>query len=656
MIASMEKLFLVGPRRLAPQILLALQHAGVVQIDTLSSDEIAPYQLNDEEKTRLRRWDGVALSADHSMRLLGLEPDLSVEPFEGDLGEAEAAVSPLEHQASAAVARREQLKDELDLINQYHEVVTALAEMAEGLDQSEWLAVLPFLLDKRVDLPPLEKELASILDGRFVLSERPVQGSLAVVLVVLKREVEEARGVLGRRGLSELPLKGEYAGLNLGAMASLLRNRLQAVPEELARTEGELQRFAKETGSMLRGLWIRAKNEYMRLHILREMASGRYGFALFGWVPVRQEGRVREVMRGFDHRILFTFSPVEDPEAAKVPVMLENPGWIRPFETLISFLNIPRYDSWDPTWVVAVFFPLWFGMIVGDIGYALIFGAACWYLRRRVKRHQPLTVDLFKLRIPPEGLAQIVAVLTPMIGWTVIWGFFYGEFFGDLLQRFGIFGTAQEPGLIPILIPRTDTLVTANVLILVSIGFGVYQVLYGFYLKAARSRRRGERKNFWEASGYFCGVSGLVLFSYAFMRGNFSPWLLTPVAIGTCLFLASVLKTRMPLMIAELPTQGGHILSYIRIYAVGLASAVLANLTTNLGFTLYHLLGYAGLLVGILVGVLTSFLIHAALVVLLTVSHVLQPIRLIWVEFFTKFDFYTVSGRPYKPFRSIGSR
>jgi V/A-type H+-transporting ATPase subunit I len=110
------------------------------------------------------------------------------------------------------------------------------------------------------------------------------------------------------------------------------------------------------------------------------------------------------------------------------------------------------------------------------------------------------------------------------------------------------------------------------------------------------------------------------------------------------------------LMIAELPTQGGHILSYIRIYAVGLASAVLANLTTNLGFTLYHLLGYAGLLVGILVGVLTSFLIHAALVVLLTVSHVLQPIRLIWVEFFTKFDFYTVRGRPYKPFRSIGSR
>jgi V/A-type H+-transporting ATPase subunit I len=656
MIASMEKLFLVGPRRLAPEILLALQHAEVVQIDTLRSDEIGEYRLSREEETRLRGWDGVVLSTDHSLRLLGLEADPSVEAFPGELGEAERTVSALERHAAAAVEKRDQLKDELDLIDQYHEVVTALAETAQGLDESQWLTVLPFLLDKREDLPPLEKELTSILDGRFLLSERSLHGGLAVALVVLKREVEEARGVLSRRGLSELPRKGEYAALNLEAAASLLKNRLRVVPEELARTEENLHRLAMETGRTLKGVWNRAKNESVRLHILREMVSGRYGFALFGWVPVRLEGRVRDAMNGFDRRILFSFDPVEDREAPKVPVMLENPGWVKPFESLISFLNTPRYDGWDPTWVVALFFPLWFGMIVGDIGYALIFAAACWYLRRYVKRRQPLVVDFFKLRIAPEGVARIVAVLAPMIGWTVVWGFLYGEFFGDLLQRCGIFTTPREPGLIPILILRTDTLATSNTLILVSIGFGVYQVLYGFYLKAWRTRRRGERKQFWEAVAYFSGVAALVLFSYGFMSGNFRLGLLVLVAVGASVFLAGVIKTGMPLMIAELPTQGGHILSYIRIYAVGLASAILANLSTNIGFTLYHLLGFAGLLVGILVGVLTSFLIHAVLVLLLTVSHVLQPIRLIWVEFFTKFDFYTVSGRPYRPFRSIGSR
>jgi V/A-type H+/Na+-transporting ATPase subunit I len=180
-------------------------------------------------------------------------------------------------------------------------------------------------------------------------------------------------------------------------------------------------------------------------------------------------------------------------------------------------------------------------------------------------------------------------------------------------------------------------------------------VLYGFYLKASRTRRWGERKHFWEASGYFCGVSGLVLFSYAFMTETYHLWLIIPVALGATGFVAGMIMSRTPLMIAELPTQGGHILSYIRIYAVGLASAILANLTTSIGFTLYHLLGVAGLFVGVLVGTLLSFLIHAVLLVLLTVSHVLQPIRLIWVEFFTKFDFYTVSGRPYRPFKLNGN-
>jgi V/A-type H+-transporting ATPase subunit I len=655
-IARMEKLFLIGPKRLAPEILFELQQVGVVQIDSLRSDEIGEYRLSKEEEALLRRWDEVALSADHSLRLLGLGTDLSVEPFRGDLEGAESVILPLERRAAGLVEKRDQLVDELEFIDQYHEVVTVLAETVQGLDESEWLSILPFLLDKREDLPPLENELASTLDGRFVLAQRPVHGRLAVVIAVLKREVEETKGILSRRGLSELPRKREYTGMNLAIMASLLADRLRAAPEELARTEEELHRLAKEAGGTLKGLWNRAKNESMRLHILRETASGRYSFALFGWVPVRLEGRVREVMSRFDRQVLYRFDPVEDHEAGRVPVMLENPVWIKPFESLISFLNTPRYDSWDPTWVVAVFFPMWFGMIVGDIGYAVMLAAVGGYLWHHVRRSQTLTVDFFKLRIPPEGAAQVVAVLKPMIGWTVIWGFLYGEFFGDLLQRFGIFGTARQPGLIPILIPRTDTLATATVLILVSIGFGVYQVLYGFYLKALHARRRGERRHFWEASGYFSGVAALVVFSYAFMTKNFGLWLLIPAAAGAAVFLAGVINAGMPLMIAELPTQGGHILSYIRIYAVGLASAILADLTTDMGFSLYHLLGFAGLFFGLLVGVLTAFLIHTVLLVLLTVSHVLQPIRLIWVEFFTKFDFYTVTGRPYRPFRSIGNR
>jgi V/A-type H+-transporting ATPase subunit I len=294
-------------------------------------------------------------------------------------------------------------------------------------------------------------------------------------------------------------------------------------------------------------------------------------------------------------------------------------------------------------------------MIVGDIGYALMFAALAWYLSGYVKQNRTLKMEFFKMRLTPGALKQFVAAMKPMIAWTAVWGFLHGEFFGNLLEKLGVFAAGQHAGLIPILIPRTNTVATASALISVCIGFGVYQVLYGFYLKASMMHRQGEKKHFWEASGYFGGVSALVLFAYGFMTNDLRLWLLIPTVAGAVLFLVGMIRSRMFLMIAELPTQGGHILSYIRIYAVGLASAILAGLATDLGFSLYRLLGIAGLVLGVLAGLLMGLFIHVLLVVLLTVSHILQPIRLIWVEFFTKFDFYKVRGRPYRPFKSICS-
>ena len=91
------------------------------------------------------------------------------------------------------------------------------------------------------------------------------------------------------------------------------------------------------------------------------------------------------------------------------------------------------------------------------------------------------------------------------------------------------------------------------------------------------------------------GVAALVLFSYGFMTGAYPSVAPYPDPGRPALFVVGMVRAQMPLMIAELPTQGGHILSFIRLYAVGLASAILANLATDMGFTLYHQWGAAGL-------------------------------------------------------------
>jgi V/A-type H+-transporting ATPase subunit I len=105
-------------------------------------------------------------------------------------------------------------------------------------------------------------------------------------------------------------------------------------------------------------------------------------------------------------------------------------------------------------------------------------------------------------------------------------------------------------------------------------------------------------------------------------------------------------------MLIELPSNGGNILSYLRIFAVGLSSALVANLATDLGFALGKTLPVIGPILGILVGLA----VHLIAIALTIIGHTLQPLRLNYVEFFTKFGFYDESGRPYNPFRLLGGK
>lgn len=654
MIARMEKLFLVAPKGYADDILRDLQQAGVVQIDRLRSEQLGQFQLDAQQQAKLQGWEAVASSADHALRLLGCEGDAVAAPFTGDLAEAEALVSRNAHLASVCVEEREALTDEQAWIKRYGPVVNVLAALIQGLDERPRLTALAFLVAGQEALAALEAELTAVLGNRYALAARPAGGVLAATILLLKADADEARGILGRQGVAELPRVPHDAGVTLGALASRMETRSRQVPQELAAVEDRLRRLATEAEGPLKGLWNRARDEAARFRTLSEAAAGRYGFALFGWVPERLKDRVIAVLHSHEERAFYTFESADaGAEAARVPVLLDNPGWAKPFEAMISFLHTPRYDSWDPTAIIAFLFPLWFGMIVGDIGYGLVFAALAVYLSGYVRKCRTLRIEFFKLRLSPKALGQTVRIMLPMIGWTLLWGVVYGEFFGDLLLVLGIFAESPEAGLIPILIRRTETASTANPLILVSIGFGVIQVLHGFYIKARLSRRQSRQRHFWEGSGYFGGVLALILFAYAFMKKDYSPWVLAPMIGGVALFVAGMIQAKTPLMIAELPSQGGHILSYIRIYAVGLASAILAGLSTDIGFSFYHLMGPAGMVLGIFIGLVIGLLVHGLLLILLTVSHVLQPIRLIWVEFFTKFDFYSLSGRPYRPFRSI---
>jgi V/A-type H+-transporting ATPase subunit I len=395
-IARMEKLFLVGAKKLAPTVLLQLQQAGVVQIDSLPDDQMSPYQLAPEDEGLLKKWEDVAITADHASSLLEVEIDDPVEPFQGDLAEAKTAASSHERQAAALVAKRERLKDELQVVEQYNDVIQYLAEVVHGLDNSTRLSVIRFLVEKPADLEISEQKLTATLDDRYHLITGTVRKLLVAIIITLKRDADAARGILAHEGLHELPRLEEYGRMDLRAMAAWLKEREELAPQELAAVEEKLRDLNEENGPELKRLWTRATDEVSRLQIFKAMGSGRYGFALFGWVPLSRKQRVVELLDRLGEQILYAFEPADEHhEPAQIPVMLENPAWVKPFEAFISFLNTPRYDSWDPTWITAALFPLWVGMVIGDIGYGLVFAGLALYLQTFVRSNQALRIDFF---------------------------------------------------------------------------------------------------------------------------------------------------------------------------------------------------------------------------------------------------------------------
>jgi V/A-type H+-transporting ATPase subunit I len=107
-------------------------------------------------------------------------------------------------------------------------------------------------------------------------------------------------------------------------------------------------------------------------------------------------------------------------------------------------------------------------------------------------------------------------------------------------------------------------------------------------------------------------------------------------------------------MLVELISNSGNILSYLRLFAVGLSAALVANLGTAAGFAANGAIPVP--LLGELVGITVAVVINMLAVILTIVGHTLQPLRLQYVEFFTKFGFYESSGRPYAPFRLTGGK
>ncbi|MDH5274121.1 MAG: ATPase [Gammaproteobacteria bacterium] len=621
----MSKVEITGPRDELLPVLETIERAGVLQIDPEikgridegAVPQVRPLALDGKMLAERLFLEDLSVKVD---RLLELLPKVATRESYLSASRAMNSIAAVigKHLASAEerARRREALQGELAQLNRYTVFLSTVESLAPKGAEAAGLEFIGVEVRDPAALEQLTRVAGRLLLGTEVRTARAEDGSYIGLLTTEKDLAARLKEGLRDNHIPEIALPGYLAGLSLPEKIRATRARLEARRADLAAIDEEAQDFALSW----RGLYANVREWLGRRLVLLRTSASMYEtdrcFVLYGWMPsVSVDGLRKSLVAKHGETVVVEEREILQQDLDDVPVALRNPPYFRPFELLLRPLPAPRYTSIDPTPFIGIFFPLFFGMILGDIGYGLVLllvaaGLVVFARGRRTLRQ----------------IGQILAVASV---YSIIFGVLYGECFGASGAQWLGFERAcidRRTSIVPMLY---FALAIGAVHVLIGLALGIVSSMKGHHRREALSR-------LFSILALLC-VAG-VLASYfapvaALLR---KPLLMAMLVIGPVLLLTGGLLAPF-----ELLRHLGNIVSYARIMAVGLASVLLAYVANELA-------GAAG---SVWVGIAVAVLLHAFNILLGVFAPTIHALRLHYVEFFGKF--IETGGRRYEPLKKV---
>ena len=333
----------------------------------------------------------------------------------------------------------------------------------------------------------------------------------------------------------------------------------------------------------------------------------------------------------------------EDPQVEdNTPIKLRNNKFTKLFESLTGMYGWPNYNEYDPTPILAPFFLLFFALCMGDCGYGImliIFGL--------LVAKKKLNIAMF------EGLGPIITVLG--VGTTVV-GFFLGTFMG-----FDLYAAEWVPQVLKNVMIKGSVSVagmTYDLQMVLALGIGVFHICLAMVIKAICSTQQlGFKENIANWAWTLLIVGGLIvtILGMTVLPQEVFKWAIITVAIVSALGIY-VFNTpgRNPLInigsglwdTYNMATGIlGDVLSYIRLYALGLAGGKLGEAFNTLG---EMVLGDS--IVSWVPFVLIFAIGHILNLAMSALGAFVHPLRLTFVEYFKNAG-YEGKGTLYQPFK-----
>ena len=626
----------------------------------------------------MKRITLVAHKADEAAILKALQATQSVEILKkGDTG---ANISALER----AEARVQKLKDTLVTLRPFGEKRGFFASMPE-MRAEELAELLPEAVSYSDQVATIARDLASTkseIDKNEATMDslRPWEQFPADMQTFSSaRTVKYFTGMIAAQDVEKLEAieqTAEYQLFNEGAfracvvacplneakaVGNVLKSlnwtdvvfpKLSGTPAEAMQELYERNRaltakkvdlenaLAEEAGNRTRlveGAYDAAVIERDRAAAAADLVRTSATFELEGWIPSDKLNAVDQAIRSITEAF---YLDVRDPEDGETPPSyVENNKFATPFEQVTNLYSRPDPKGIDATPYMAPFYVLLFGLMLSDTGYGIVLAI--------------LTAAFIKIKKPTGMSGGFARVLFWGGISTIVWGVLVGTFFG--MDFDVLFGTKN---LFPIFV---DPMENPIGMLILCFGLGVLHILFGVILKMKVAFSNGDWQTaIFDSLSWILIVLGLIVYAVP----SALPGL--PKVIGTVGLAAAGLGAVMILLfkgrdkknpfartisglgeLYQVTSYLSDILSYARLFALGIATGVIASVFNELCKMLMGSPILVLRILGIAVACVLLVALHGFNIAINTLGAFVHCARLQYVEFYGKF--YEMGGRAFRP-------
>ena len=529
------------------------------------------------------------------------------------------------------------LQKKTEHLNQVKETLTIMEKMKADLAAIEELKLIHVAV-ANVPRKKYEELKTALADLPVVLHCSALSDKTDFIsLAVPTKKAGEVEKILKLHRVVTLAVPKDLPHNTAQAVVEVNSQLKENMEQEKAFAES-LDKLTRENASKL-VLWKETtENILLLLNAKRKILQSGLLANVKGFVPKNRFSELNEKVHGMLHEKVLVLEN-EVVQAEDPPTKVSHSKYIRPFEELTKLYGLPHYDEIDPTPVIAITFPLLFGLMFGDVGHGLVLLVGGLILGKLIKTEK--TIKNICWIMAACGISAIVA------------GLLFGEFFGQHLT--------------PLWFSPFDNVLSFLIFTLI---VGVAQIVLGIALEMANYMLKHNYvdaflTSFPKIALYIGGVYLIAVYQL-----NFGAWLSGPILLAVVPFIILVFGKPALLAVAKPPSlsegnehaeldtisgrlfEGGDMItrflsntmSYSRILALLMAHWALLLVT----FTVAGLVGSATIPTMILSGIIIIFgnVFVLALEGLIVFIHTL---RLHFYEWFSKF--YAGSGTEFTPFK-----